>query len=104
MGFPFEHGLHSTLMAMRLGHLLGIDAETARQTYYACQLVYTGCTTAAALGLLGERFADVDQDGPKAYANFLTDTDGGGDEKARLRREAVASVRAFLGGFRDAAA
>lgn len=47
MGFPFEHGFHATLMAMRLGDVLGIDAETAQRTYYACLLVYAGCTTDA---------------------------------------------------------
>ena len=43
-GFPFEHGLHSTLTAMRLGQRLGVDRETASQTYYACLLTYSGCT------------------------------------------------------------
>ena len=38
MGFPFEHGLHSTLIAMRLAERLGVDRETASQTYYACLL------------------------------------------------------------------
>jgi hypothetical protein len=33
MGFPFEHGFHSTLIAMRLGDRLGVDPETASQTY-----------------------------------------------------------------------
>ena len=28
MGFPFEHGLHSTLIAMRLADRLGVDRET----------------------------------------------------------------------------
>jgi hypothetical protein len=46
-GLPFEHGLHSTLVAMRLGERLGIDAETASQTYYACLLFYVGCTADA---------------------------------------------------------
>jgi hypothetical protein len=36
MGFAFEHGLQSTLVASRLGERLGIDRETASQTYYAC--------------------------------------------------------------------
>jgi len=45
MGFPFEHGLHGTLMAMSLADLLDVDAETASQTYYACLLMYSGCTT-----------------------------------------------------------
>jgi len=47
MGFPFEHGLHSTLIAVRLGDRLGVDATTARDTYYACLLMHAGCTTDA---------------------------------------------------------
>jgi HD-GYP domain-containing protein (c-di-GMP phosphodiesterase class II) len=47
IGVPLEHGLHSTLLAMRLGELLGVDPETASQTYYACLLFYVGCTADA---------------------------------------------------------
>ena len=47
MAFPFEHGLHGTLMAMKLADLLGVDRETERQTYYASLLMYSGCTTDA---------------------------------------------------------
>lgn len=47
MGLPFEHGLHATLMAMRLAELLEVDQETARQTYYGSLLMYSGCTTDA---------------------------------------------------------
>jgi len=36
IGVPLEHGLHSTLFAMRLGERLGVDSETASQTYHAC--------------------------------------------------------------------
>jgi HD-GYP domain-containing protein (c-di-GMP phosphodiesterase class II) len=46
-GLPFEHGLHSTRVAMRLGERLGVDSETASQTYYACLLFYAGCTADA---------------------------------------------------------
>jgi len=46
-----------------------------------------------ALELLGERFGDVGQDGPTAYATFLADP-GDDEEAARLRREAVGTVRA----------
>ncbi len=42
MGFPFEHGLHSTLIAMRLADRLGVDRETRWQTYYACLLSHSG--------------------------------------------------------------
>jgi HD-GYP domain-containing protein (c-di-GMP phosphodiesterase class II) len=45
MGFPFEHGLHATLMTMRLADLLKVDSATASQTYYASLLMYSGCTT-----------------------------------------------------------
>lgn len=49
---------------------------------------------AEALGLLRQRFADVSQDGPTAYAAFLAEP-GDEDQAARLRQEAVAVVRAF---------
>jgi hypothetical protein len=45
IGVPLEHGLHSTLIAMRLGERLGVDPETASHTYFACLLFYVGCTT-----------------------------------------------------------
>ncbi len=47
MGFPLEHGLHATLVTMRLCDALNVDRETAAQAYYACLLAYTGCTTDA---------------------------------------------------------
>jgi len=46
-GLPLEHGLESTLAAMRLAERLGVDAETEHQTYYACLLFYVGCTADA---------------------------------------------------------
>jgi HD-GYP domain-containing protein (c-di-GMP phosphodiesterase class II) len=49
IGVPLEHGLQSTLFAMRLGERLGVDSETARQTYYTCLLFYVGCTAGAEL-------------------------------------------------------
>ncbi len=53
-----------------------------------------------ALGLLEERFRDPGQDGPNAYASFLA-ISGDKEEKARLRQEAVATVREFLRGYRE---
>jgi HD-GYP domain-containing protein (c-di-GMP phosphodiesterase class II) len=47
LGFPFEHGLHATQMAMRLGDRLGVAPEAASETYYACLLSYCGCTADA---------------------------------------------------------
>lgn len=47
MGLPLEHGLRSTLFAMRLADRLGVDSATARQTYYGCLLFYVGCTVDA---------------------------------------------------------
>ncbi len=51
MGFPFEHGLHATLMTMRLAEILDIGEEMASQTYYASLLMYSGCTTDSDLAL-----------------------------------------------------
>jgi hypothetical protein len=53
-----------------------------------------------ALSLLEARFRDAGQDGPHAYASFLAARDDD-EEKARLRREAVATVREFLRGIRE---
>ena len=47
MGFPFEHGLHETLIAMRLAERLGADRDTAVQTYYTSLLSHAGCTAEA---------------------------------------------------------
>jgi HD-GYP domain-containing protein (c-di-GMP phosphodiesterase class II) len=47
MAFPFEHGLHTTLIAMRLADRLGVDREVATETYYASLLAHAGCTTGA---------------------------------------------------------
>jgi HD-GYP domain-containing protein (c-di-GMP phosphodiesterase class II) len=47
MGFPFEHGLRTTLVASRLAEGLGVDRATASATYYACLLSHSGCTTDA---------------------------------------------------------
>ena len=47
MGFPFEHGLHETLIAMRLAERLRVDRETASQTYYTSLLSHAGCTAEA---------------------------------------------------------
>gem|GEM_PF-5503184 len=53
---PVEHGLHSTLFALRLGERLGIDAPTTMQTYYISLLFHVGCTATAQVGaeLFGE--------------------------------------------------
>ncbi len=50
---------------------------------------------ADALRLLQERFADIEQDGPMAYANFLAETNDD-EERARLRRQAASTVRGFI--------
>lgn len=45
MGFPFEHGLHTTIISMRLAHELGVDLETRRLTFHTSLLQHAGCTT-----------------------------------------------------------
>jgi HD-GYP domain-containing protein (c-di-GMP phosphodiesterase class II) len=49
MGFPFEHGLHTTLIATRLAERLGVDPAMVSETYYASMLSHSGCTTDAHL-------------------------------------------------------
>jgi HD-GYP domain-containing protein (c-di-GMP phosphodiesterase class II) len=56
IGVPLEYGLQSTLIAMRLCERLGVDQETASQTYYGCLLFYVGCTANA--GVAAEVFGD----------------------------------------------
>ena len=46
-GLPLEHGLESTLVAMRLADVVGADRTTAEQTYYGCLLFHIGCTVDA---------------------------------------------------------
>jgi HD-GYP domain-containing protein (c-di-GMP phosphodiesterase class II) len=58
IGVPLEHGLQSTLVAMRLAERLGVDPDTASQTYYACLLFYVGCTADAEVA--AETFGDDD--------------------------------------------
>jgi HD-GYP domain-containing protein (c-di-GMP phosphodiesterase class II) len=58
IGVPLEHGLQSTLLAMRLAELLGVDPDTASRTYYACLLFYVGCTADAEVA--AETFGDDD--------------------------------------------
>lgn len=47
IGVPVEHGLHSTLIAMRLARSLGVDAVTASEAYFGSLLFYVGCTATA---------------------------------------------------------
>ncbi len=47
MGFPFEHGLQTSLVATRLAERLGVDRATASQAYYASLLSHSGCTSDA---------------------------------------------------------
>jgi HD-GYP domain-containing protein (c-di-GMP phosphodiesterase class II) len=49
MAFPFEHGLHTTLIAMRLADKLGVERRSACETYYASLLSHAGCTTGASV-------------------------------------------------------
>jgi len=48
MGTPFEHGLRSSLIALRLADVLGLDAGERRRTFDLCLLYYLGCTADAA--------------------------------------------------------
>jgi HD-GYP domain-containing protein (c-di-GMP phosphodiesterase class II) len=56
VGLPFEHGLQSTLVALRLADRLGLDSGTTSSAYYGCLLFYVGCTADADIS--AELFAD----------------------------------------------
>ena len=45
MGFPFEHGLHATLVACRLAERLAVGPDTTAEAFYISLLMYSGCTT-----------------------------------------------------------
>jgi len=53
-----------------------------------------------ALRLLADRFDTTEHDGPIAYASFLARPEDP-EEWARLRREAAAAVREFIGSFQS---
>lgn len=65
IGVPVEHGLHSTLIALRLARSLGVDAVIASEAYFGCLLFYVGCTATA--NVAGEIFAD-----ESALTNYAT--------------------------------
>jgi len=102
MGFPFEHGLHTTVIAMRLGDQLGVDRVTASQTYYACLLAHAGCTTDAHVA--AEIFGD------SLTTHFNPVMYGSGREvlfgllRALPQPHRAAPVRAFTGRARAAEA
>jgi HD-GYP domain-containing protein (c-di-GMP phosphodiesterase class II) len=56
IGLPLEHGLQSTVVAMRLAERMGVDPAAASQTYYGCLLMWVGCTTDAEIS--SELFAN----------------------------------------------
>lgn len=58
IGVSLGYGLQSTPVAMRLAERLGVDAETASQTSYACLLFYVGCTATA--GVAADVFGEDD--------------------------------------------
>ena len=47
IGVPLEHGLHSAIIATRLGDILRVDPGVRAQAYYTSLLFYIGCTATA---------------------------------------------------------
>ena len=97
MGFPFEHGLHSTLLADRIAARLGLDTETRRDIFFGCLLFYAGCTTDAEIAARKFR--------PGALLEHFTPvTFGSGPETARgivraLANPARGPVGQLVGGI-----
>src|SRR5215510_4237964 len=59
MGLPFEHGLRSTLIALRLADRLDLPAGVRARVFEVCLLYYLGCTADAAdvADLFGDEIA-----------------------------------------------
>ena len=110
IGFDFEHGLRSTLVAARLAERLGVDRETATQTYYACLLQHVGCTADIHVRaqILGDTAA-AGEEPPDAGVVWGASRDDGGDGALGGPRSRAASARrrdrpqGSQGGARDAA-
>lgn len=47
MGQPLEHGLRTTMVALRLAELTGLDRDSLREVYYVSLLHYVGCSAEA---------------------------------------------------------
>lgn len=91
-GQPLEHGLRTTVLAVRLGGLVGASHEDSLAIYWAALLHSAGCTSDGhqAAHLYGDdiapraAFALVDPGDPAAVMEFLrSHVDGGRSPKAR---------------------
>ena len=92
MGFPFEHGLHSTLIAMRLADRLGLGREDRSLTYYACLLSHSGCTTDA--HVTAEVYGDsLTTQFPPRHVRIRARRPGRADPRAARSRERGAGAR-----------
>ena len=58
LALDFEHGLRSTVFAVRIGEALGVDRATLADTFHACLLLYVGCT--ADVHVRAEVFDDIE--------------------------------------------
>ena len=65
LGLDFEHGLRSTVFAMRIGERLAVDRQQLSDTYYACLLMYVGCT--ADVHVRAELFDDIETAGRNLF-------------------------------------
>jgi HD-GYP domain-containing protein (c-di-GMP phosphodiesterase class II) len=69
MGQAFEHGLRSTLIALRLADLLALDTASRARVFDVCLLYYVGCTAdaPAVADLFGDDIAMHHRIGPVAF-------------------------------------
>src|SRR4051794_29589394 len=99
MGYPFEHGLRSTLIAMGLAERLELDRATLREVYDVSQLLYIGCTveTHVFAGFFGDEIDARAAAAPVVWGRpaelqrtFLSRLGGGATGLARLSAAARA--------------
>jgi HD-GYP domain-containing protein (c-di-GMP phosphodiesterase class II) len=114
-GWPLEHGLRRSLLAVWLGEELGLDAAELSDTYYVGLLGSVGCTIEGTLFArytaddiaASARTATVDFTNPLAVTSFAVRTFGAGQpplQRARsLVSAAVSGNAAFQSVCRDVA-
>lgn len=63
LALDVEHGLRSTVFALRIGERVGVDEATLADAYYTCLLMYAGCSADVHVRaeVIGGDFADATQ-------------------------------------------
>jgi HD-GYP domain-containing protein (c-di-GMP phosphodiesterase class II) len=103
MGMRLEHGLRSTVYALRLAEAIGLDEQPSAQVYYGSLLYYIGCTVDAYVfaRMFGNEMDVRGAAGPLVFGDprrmmlsFMGNLGGGESGFARITTGARALVQA----------